>query len=638
MRATDYWPGVVVNKARLIAVLVCCLVAASCSGATEVAEFDVRAIEEVATPTPSEPLPAAEADTAAQPDAPVASPDPTAVPEQASTPAQAATPEPTSVPAPAEETQTPDATADSDLAAPDDAVSDDQPDAATAEDEGEELALAVDTSRRGEVILVRDDSGAERERIEGELQAGQTLTYRFDVTAGQAVLVRQLGGCVFDGSNVLAADVGGPQGFGGAIFFNIRTDDCADTRRYVADETGEVVLEFRDSDPDFSGTFAFEVFDVTDEPIVDISFGDIVAPDSPIAGAGKIEFAGTQDVYRFEVEQGDAWIVQQLGCDLQGAARLSLDYEDAGRGFSTLRNGECDEADRFEASSSGTVLIVARDPDNEGTGTYSFELIKLNAIDEIALEFGDVVSADAPAEGAGRIEEVGAQDRYTIEVVGGETIALIQQGGCAFEGGGGVAARISGGGIETNTFFVDGDCFDVTRFTPLFDDIVTILVRESATQVTGTYNFTIGVAAETVDEAEDLLRGLDVSAGENDGEQRITLDETVLFEFGSAELKPAAVLALVDIAEVFGVYDTSQIRIVGHTDSVGSDAANQLLSESRANAVLDALVELGLEADRISASGTGETSPVAPNENDDGSDNPEGRAANRRVEIFFTAE
>jgi OOP family OmpA-OmpF porin len=75
------------------------------------------------------------------------------------------------------------------------------------------------------------------------------------------------------------------------------------------------------------------------------------------------------------------------------------------------------------------------------------------------------------------------------------------------------------------------------------------------------------------------------------------------------------------------------ITIWGHSDSSGSDAANLIASRRRAEATRNYLLKKGIAADRISVIALGEARPVAPNRNLDGSDDPEGRARNRRVEI-----
>ncbi len=84
------------------------------------------------------------------------------------------------------------------------------------------------------------------------------------------------------------------------------------------------------------------------------------------------------------------------------------------------------------------------------------------------------------------------------------------------------------------------------------------------------------------------------------------------------------------------MYKSPQVIIADHTDSKGSDAYNQRLSEKRAESVKKWLSEnAGISADTIKTVGYGETRPMAPNANSDGSDNPEGRQKNRRVEIVI---
>ena len=84
--------------------------------------------------------------------------------------------------------------------------------------------------------------------------------------------------------------------------------------------------------------------------------------------------------------------------------------------------------------------------------------------------------------------------------------------------------------------------------------------------------------------------------------------------------------ALTDLYMYLSRNPEVRVKIVGHTDSVGKDAANQKLSDGRANAVMNELIERGIAADRLQAEGRGETQPVDTN------DTPEGRQNNRRVE------
>lgn len=114
----------------------------------------------------------------------------------------------------------------------------------------------------------------------------------------------------------------------------------------------------------------------------------------------------------------------------------------------------------------------------------------------------------------------------------------------------------------------------------------------------------------------------------------ITLPEAILFEFSSAELKPEAPAQLDRIAEVLRFYASAPVSIRGYSDSRGSEELNLNLSRRRAESVRNYLTGgPAIDPARLTAIGLGEQDPVAPNENPDGSDNPDGRELNRRVEI-----
>jgi outer membrane protein OmpA-like peptidoglycan-associated protein len=122
-------------------------------------------------------------------------------------------------------------------------------------------------------------------------------------------------------------------------------------------------------------------------------------------------------------------------------------------------------------------------------------------------------------------------------------------------------------------------------------------------------------------------------------EHRVTidLDADVLFDFDKYTLRPAADDSLRKLGRVAASYPSSPLLIEGHTDSKGDHAYNLKLSENRAGAVKKWLAQnASIAANRITTHGWGETKPIAPNKNPDGSDNPQGRQKNRRVEIVLT--
>ena len=96
---------------------------------------------------------------------------------------------------------------------------------------------------------------------------------------------------------------------------------------------------------------------------------------------------------------------------------------------------------------------------------------------------------------------------------------------------------------------------------------------------------------------------------------------------------------LAKVAEVINQYPNAAVLIEGYTDSKGSHSYNLKLSDRRAVSVKDWLVKKGgVGNKKITTKGLGEAGPVAPNENPDRSDNPEGRQKNRRVEITVKKE
>lgn len=122
-------------------------------------------------------------------------------------------------------------------------------------------------------------------------------------------------------------------------------------------------------------------------------------------------------------------------------------------------------------------------------------------------------------------------------------------------------------------------------------------------------------------------------------EIRLELAADVLFDFNKYDLRPVAIPTLEKVADVIKGFPKSSVRIEGHTDSVGSDEYNVKLSDQRAGSVKTWLQNSGgIEGQRMSTKGWGESKPVASNIKKDGSDDPEGRQKNRRVEIVITKE
>ncbi|HRD48659.1 MAG TPA: OmpA family protein [Candidatus Contendobacter sp.] len=120
--------------------------------------------------------------------------------------------------------------------------------------------------------------------------------------------------------------------------------------------------------------------------------------------------------------------------------------------------------------------------------------------------------------------------------------------------------------------------------------------------------------------------------------ETITLGADAFFDFDRADLKPAGRAKLDKLAaDLRRVKSVTNILIVGHTDSKGTDAYNMRLGQRRADTVARYLTGKGVPGSIISTRSEGESNPVAPNTLPNGKDNPAGRALNRRVVITVMA-
>lgn len=114
-----------------------------------------------------------------------------------------------------------------------------------------------------------------------------------------------------------------------------------------------------------------------------------------------------------------------------------------------------------------------------------------------------------------------------------------------------------------------------------------------------------------------------------DNQLKLNVPSDVSFDTGRADIKPNMRSILDQFANGLASQPHTEVRIIGHTDSVGSDAMNNELSMDRAQATRQYLASRGIDPRRIAVAGRGEHEPVADNSSD------AGRARNRRVEIFL---
>jgi outer membrane protein OmpA-like peptidoglycan-associated protein len=141
------------------------------------------------------------------------------------------------------------------------------------------------------------------------------------------------------------------------------------------------------------------------------------------------------------------------------------------------------------------------------------------------------------------------------------------------------------------------------------------------------------IVGHMMDRQEKELRqieGVNVQRVDED-ELKVTVGNDVLFDVNSAALRSASRQSLRDMADVFEKYPDTTIKVQGHTDSTGTAAYNERLSERRADSVEQYLETLGVRGSRIQSVGYGESSPRSTNST------AQGRQLNRRVEIHINA-
>jgi len=133
-------------------------------------------------------------------------------------------------------------------------------------------------------------------------------------------------------------------------------------------------------------------------------------------------------------------------------------------------------------------------------------------------------------------------------------------------------------------------------------------------------------------QAREMRQDLENAKIERVGEGiKITFDSGILFDVDSYNLREQSRENIAELSDILKKYEDTNILFAGHTDNTGSEEYNQQLSEKRAKSVAEYTSFVGVNANRMTIIGYGETQPVATNET------PEGRQQNRRVEIAIYA-
>ena len=108
--------------------------------------------------------------------------------------------------------------------------------------------------------------------------------------------------------------------------------------------------------------------------------------------------------------------------------------------------------------------------------------------------------------------------------------------------------------------------------------------------------------------------------------------DNIYFEFGKADLKKESINVLDSLIEILKKNPHYHLEVRGHTDAIGDDDDNMVLSTKRTETVVDYMIKQGISPLRLDSKGYGETNPIASNETE------QGRAKNRRTEFFFSLQ
>jgi outer membrane protein OmpA-like peptidoglycan-associated protein len=195
------------------------------------------------------------------------------------------------------------------------------------------------------------------------------------------------------------------------------------------------------------------------------------------------------------------------------------------------------------------------------------------------------------------------------------TLAVLLAAGCAKKAGPPAVAGASSAPSSTRT----------PNAVPFTDRELADTLRQQTRSAAATGRVTSATSNDPVPEIQETQRGV-----------VITLPQTY-FEFDNFDLDARARRIVERIAYVLNHPRAADRRVVleGHADAIGTDEYNLTLSRHRAETVARELVGQGVRRERVTVEAYGESRPAAPNQNRDGTDNPSGRAKNRRVEAVI---
>ena len=254
--------------------------------------------------------------------------------------------------------------------------------------------------------------------LEGSISVGGELDrYSFTAMAGQEVFFDIVSGA--SGSiDWRLEEAGGDVVFDRAFF--------GDRGIVVLETGGSYTLTVGDASSTHTGAYQVRLWDVPAPQQFSISIGDVVSDGAPGPGAGHIETPGVRDIYTFNATAG-----QEIFVDLQGHSGLSgMDWSLEDSEGTSIFSGclGCTEPGVRLLTLGGTYTLTVGESDDDGTGTYQFQIWNVPAPQSFPISIGDVVSDGVPGPGAGHIETPGVRDIYTFNATAGQEIFVDLQG------------------------------------------------------------------------------------------------------------------------------------------------------------------------------------------------------------------
>ncbi len=338
------------------------------------------------------------------------------------------------------------------------------------------------TTEEFEIEIGDEIKDGEPESGAGLIEApGSKDVYTFTAEAGQNIYVHFIEAPSTSGD----VQVSMSDDLGTNIFFTCM--QCSDPGAITLERGGTYTLTVGNEDPSnaATGTYRIKLWDLPPPEEFTINLNDNISRDVPGEGAGYIEDPGSNDVYIFSAEAGQA-VYFQVKEPPKTNDTLSWRAEDdqGNELFNTCL--QCGDPGLLTLDRGGTYRVIVGNQSGAGTGTYGIKIWSVAPPDEFSINLGDTIGRDKPGPGAGLIETPGAQDIYTFTGTAGQTITLT----LADMGLPDVSWRLENeaGNELFNTCI---QCGNPEPFTLEQDGEYTLIIGSMTSSGTGAYEFTI---------------------------------------------------------------------------------------------------------------------------------------------------